>query len=166
MYSPWVASDSLLQGMILVPNALALPIFFDKSPPKTWGMKTSYGYLMSNINIIYLVIILYIYICKGVYIYIFGPGRMPCTFENETSVCPIASMYGIFTYIYHRNQPNVGKYTIHGWYGYINNKDDRIRIAKNILCPNNQKNHVCWPRIQRHVNKLDTSDQQTWRNMI
>ena len=25
-------------------------------------------------------------------------------------------MYGIFTYIYHKNQPNVGKYTIHGWY--------------------------------------------------
>ena len=30
---------------------------------------------------------------------------------------PIPSMYGIFTYIYHENQPNVGKYTIHGWYG-------------------------------------------------
>ena len=29
----------------------------------------------------------------------------------------IPSMYGIFTYIYHENQPNVGKYTIHGWYG-------------------------------------------------
>ena len=24
---------------------------------------------------------------------------------------------GIFTYIYHTNQPNVGKYTRHGWYG-------------------------------------------------
>ena len=23
----------------------------------------------------------------------------------------------IFTYIYHKNEPNVGKYTIHGWYG-------------------------------------------------
>ena len=30
---------------------------------------------------------------------------------------PIASMYGIFTYIYHKNQPDVGKYTIHGSYG-------------------------------------------------
>ena len=28
---------------------------------------------------------------------------------------PIRSMYGIFTYIYHKNQPNVGIYTIHGW---------------------------------------------------
>ena len=32
---------------------------------------------------------------------------------------PIESMHGIFTYIYHKNQPNVGKYTIHGWYGII-----------------------------------------------
>ena len=30
---------------------------------------------------------------------------------------PIRSMYGRFTYIYHKNQPNVGKYTIHGSYG-------------------------------------------------
>ena len=28
-------------------------------------------------------------------------------------------MYGIFTYMYHINQPNVGKYTIHGWYGVV-----------------------------------------------
>ena len=27
-------------------------------------------------------------------------------------------MYGIFTYIYHKNQPNVGKYTIHGSSGF------------------------------------------------
>ena len=26
-------------------------------------------------------------------------------------------IYGIFTYIYHKNQLNVGKYTIHGSYG-------------------------------------------------
>ena len=31
---------------------------------------------------------------------------------------PIGSMYGIFTYIYHKNQPNVGVYTIHGSYGF------------------------------------------------
>ena len=30
---------------------------------------------------------------------------------------PIGSMYGIFANIYHENQPNVGKYTIHGSYG-------------------------------------------------
>ena len=33
------------------------------------------------------------------------------------STSPISSMYGIFAYIHHRNQPNVGIYTIHGWYG-------------------------------------------------
>ena len=30
---------------------------------------------------------------------------------------PLGSMYGVYTYIYHKNQPNVGKYTIHGSYG-------------------------------------------------
>ena len=33
------------------------------------------------------------------------------------SPVPIVSMYGIFSYIYHKDQPNVGKYTIHGSYG-------------------------------------------------
>ena len=28
--------------------------------------------------------------------------------------CPIPSMYGIFIFIYHKNQPNVGRYTIGG----------------------------------------------------
>ena len=32
---------------------------------------------------------------------------------------PIGSMYGIFTYIYHKHQLNVGKYTIHGSYGFL-----------------------------------------------
>ena len=31
---------------------------------------------------------------------------------------PICSMYGIFTNINPQNHPNVGKYTIHGAYGY------------------------------------------------
>ena len=38
--------------------------------------------------------------------------------EGGRYTYPIGSMYGIFTYIYHKNQPNVGKYTIHGSYGY------------------------------------------------
>ena len=33
-------------------------------------------------------------------------------------------MYGIFPYLYHKNQLNVGKYTTHGWYG----NDDMICI--------------------------------------
>ena len=31
---------------------------------------------------------------------------------------PIGSMYDIFTYIWLIFMVNVGKYTIHGWYGY------------------------------------------------
>ena len=30
-------------------------------------------------------------------------------------------MYGIFIYMYHKNQLNVGKYIIHGWYGNAKN---------------------------------------------
>ncbi len=32
---------------------------------------------------------------------------------------PIGSMYGIFTYMYHKNQLNVGNHTIHGSYGIV-----------------------------------------------
>ena len=32
-------------------------------------------------------------------------------------IIPIGSIYGIFTYICHKHQPNVGKYTRHGSYG-------------------------------------------------
>ena len=34
-------------------------------------------------------------------------------------VFPRCSMYGIFTYVYHKFKPNVGKYTIHGAYGFL-----------------------------------------------
>ncbi len=39
-------------------------------------------------------------------------------------------MYGIFTYIYQKNQPNVGKYTIHGSYGSYENRhlDGRLDV--------------------------------------
>ena len=33
------------------------------------------------------------------------------------NITPIPSMYGTFNYIYHKHQPNVGKYTLHGSYG-------------------------------------------------
>ena len=38
--------------------------------------------------------------------------------SNHELPYPICSMYGIFTYIYPTNGPNVGKYTIHGASGY------------------------------------------------
>ena len=53
------------------------------------------------------------------------PSPIPTRLESKLSQClglmggffskPIPCMYGIFTYIKH--QPNLGKYTIHGWYG-------------------------------------------------
>ena len=39
-------------------------------------------------------------------------------YKGLQRIYPICSMYGIFTYIYPKNQPNVGKYAIHGASGY------------------------------------------------
>ena len=41
---------------------------------------------------------------------------------EQNGLVPIGSMYGIFTYIWLIFMVNVGKYTIHGWYGvsYLN----------------------------------------------
>ena len=39
--------------------------------------------------------------------------------ERGANVGKLCSMYGIFTYIYPKNCPNVGKYPIHGASGYI-----------------------------------------------
>ena len=53
-------------------------------------------------------------------------------------------MYGIFTYIHPHNQPNVDKYTIHGWYGLAIVYDTSInaRILDGIRMLN-----VCWGKV-------------------
>ena len=38
--------------------------------------------------------------------------------QKNPFLYPIGSMYGKFNYMYHKNQPNVGKYTITESYGY------------------------------------------------
>ena len=47
------------------------------------------------------------------------PCRLAVNHVTSFIPLPIASMYDIFTYIYHKHQPNVGKYTIHGCYGLL-----------------------------------------------
>ena len=42
---------------------------------------------------------------------------LPIFFIDISILYTHRTMYGIFTYLYHKNQPNVGKYTIHGWFG-------------------------------------------------
>ena len=45
-------------------------------------------------------------------------------------------MYGIFTYIYHKKQPNVGKYTIHGLYGiYTHAARDFVEMCVDLGTP-------------------------------
>ena len=57
---------------------------------------------------------------------------------------PIGSMYGIFTHIYwyHKNQPNVGRYAIHGFYGYEKwNKNGNLLNSR---ASNNFDSILCW----------------------
>ena len=72
---------------------------------------------------------------------------------------PIASMYGIFTYIYHKNQPNADKYTIHGWYGIfflsLNNipferyHDPVLQLRKMLAAPRSDElTLVIWLRYR------------------
>ena len=53
---------------------------------------------------------------------------------------PRYSMYGIFTYIYPKNHPNVGKYTIHGVSGY------EILLFSTIFRHSQTSNHAQGPR--------------------
>ena len=60
---------------------------------------------------------------------------------------PIGSTYGIFTYICHKNQPNVGKYTIHGSSGNISDGSCNVSF---FLCATSQlvfhpENHFPFP---------------------
>ena len=50
----------------------------------------------------------------GLVYLVYLPTNVP---SKSTIHVPIGSMYGIFTYVHHENQLNVGKYTIHGSYG-------------------------------------------------
>ena len=61
-------------------------------------------------------------------------------------------MYGIFTYMYHRYQPHVGIYTIHGWYGkwvwngiWWNQRNERTSIwwVLSVLAFSDS-GEVCW----------------------
>ena len=52
--------------------------------------------------------------------------------HHFVDINPIKSMYGIFTNMYHENQPNVDEYTIHGSYGNIYEAPVWIKYTSNI----------------------------------
>ena len=52
-------------------------------------------------------------------------------------VYPIASMYGIFTHICHKTQPNVGRYTIHGRYLVLSCRKHDLEICELQICIRN-----------------------------
>ena len=59
-----------------------------------------------------------------------GFQKLPNVGLNQSSL-PIRSLNGIFAYMYHKIQLNVGKYTIHGWYGL--EVKPTIKIYKKII---------------------------------
>ena len=68
--------------------------------------------------------------------------------KYDNDLLPIGSMYGIYTYIYHTNQLNVGKYTYrsHGSYGLLTNQDLMVH-------------GVCVPRVlSPPIFHVDTGD--------
>ena len=51
--------------------------------------------------------------------------------SDDESTVPIQSMYGILTYIYRKNQLDVGKYTIpHGSYGVLSESKESVESNK------------------------------------
>ena len=52
-------------------------------------------------------------------------------------------MYGVYPYIYHKNQPNVGKYTIHGSYGKGQHASSIVDISVSAFL---QLDQVTWKR--------------------
>ena len=59
---------------------------------------------------------------------------------------PIASMYGIFTYIYHKFRPNVGKYTVRPMDGM---GVHTTQLKKSGLFPRSHKDRSFKQRIYR-----------------
>ena len=56
-------------------------------------------------------------ICRAAFSKVAAPLKKEgysCRFHMLPHVIPIGSMYGIYIYIYPKNGPNVGKYSIHG----------------------------------------------------
>ena len=76
---------------------------------------------------------------------------------------PLPSMYGKFTYIYHKNQPNVCKYSLHGSYGWIRAPCHEYRAP---VTPTNEDTNIthrtCSPIRLQHP-KPARYISQRWR---
>ncbi len=106
---------------------LLLVVYLYKRDSSVWGdksynQKSNPNIFKDSINRFWL-----IYIAATVTLSIQTPAQYDCMTKHPQNISgsnsgstsisvPIPSMYGIFTYIYHKIQPN-GKYTVHGWYG-------------------------------------------------
>ena len=55
----------------------------------------------------------------------------PVASTGQGDIYPRCSMYEIFTYIYPKNGSNVGKYSMHGAFGYVNGLVYRTKTTEN-----------------------------------
>ena len=73
-------------------------------------------------------------------------------FGTWTPSDPIASMYGISTYIWLIFMVNVGKYTIHGWYGDCQTGISRHSFLEKLVSGWNRENQgCCQPENNRKI---------------
>ena len=68
-------------------------------------------------------------------------------------------MYGIFTYICHTNQPNVGKYAIHGCYGPGYDSKDAFEVPRHPNILSDFWSIDCKPYDQDHTYMCETCSQ-------
>ena len=62
------------------------------------------------------------------------------TLTHRIHVCN----YGRFTYIYHKDQPNVGKYTIHGWYGLCSLLPSKLVVLRWVKREEPERVYTVW----------------------
>ena len=89
-------------------------------------------------------------------------------FEVNLMSFPWGSMYGIFPYIYHENQPNVGKYTIHGSYGFSRIQFDVISFVLLYVFLNVVYFVQIWVKMSLHIVhfKYVLKSNMIWHNTI
>ena len=78
---------------------------------------------------------------------------------------PIVSMYTIFGHIYHKNQPNVGIYTIHGSYGKHHLRFSLLKFLSHLTSPKNHgiSKSLAWRSSVEPWGERDPNPSLFWR---
>ena len=83
-------------------------------------------------------------------------------FENIDVKIPIPSMYDIFAYIWLIFMVNVGKYTIHGWYGIIHPDWNPLFSKKSPKWPNLRNSEGSIKLISGNLRRMGVQRWNFW----